>query len=352
MEAFRNKRVFVTGHTGFKGAWLIQVLYYLGADVKGFSLKPIDEPNLFEQINGAQFCSSSIYADILDYDLLKKEITEYQPDFIFHLAAQALVRPSYRDPIYTFDVNVMGTANVLEAMRYLKKPCVGVMVTTDKVYENQELGHPFKEEDKLGGHDPYSASKAAAEIIISSYRSSFFSLDKYKEHQKCVASVRAGNVIGGGDYSVDRIIPDIVRHVEQNKAVQIRNPFAIRPWQHVLEPLFAYLKLALKLNENPRDFSTSFNIGPEIEDILSVESLTEKFLRYYGKGSFELSPDNQEMHEAKTLMLDNSKIKSALKWNASLNVEQAIRLTAEWYADKEHSPQEKCKKQIAYYGYK
>jgi CDP-glucose 4,6-dehydratase len=268
---------------------------------------------------------------------------------VFHLAAQPLVRYSYEHPAKTFETNVMGTINVLEAMRSLQKPCVGIMVTTDKVYENNELGTAFKEDEKLGGHDPYSASKAACEIAIASYRHSFFNPAKYNDHQKAIASVRAGNVIGGGDFAADRIIPDIVRAIEHGEHVVLRNPKSVRPWQHVLEPLLVYLTLAEKMVDNPVELSNAFNIGPEKTDILNVETVTQKFIQRFGKGNYNIEQNTNHPHEANLLMLDNDKIKASLNWIPHYTAEQAIELTADWYANKEQSAAEKCLAQINNY---
>lgn len=348
-SVFKNKRVFLTGHTGFKGSWLLQILHELGADVKGYSLAPEEDKALYNQINGDKLCYASVTGDVLDSHLLKGELIRFEPDYVFHLAAQSLVRRSYQQPCDTFAVNVMGTINVLEAMRSLEKPCVGIMVTTDKVYENHDTGTAFREDEKLGGYDPYSASKAAAEIAIGSYRSSFFNPKQYDTHHKSIASVRAGNVIGGGDYAVDRIIPDIVRSIERQEPVMLRNPRAVRPWQHVLEPLFAYLALAEKMTSSPQQYATAFNIGPDKEDVLDVETVTRKFIEWYGKGSYTVDSDTLQPHEAALLMLDNHKIKEAIGQQPKFNADQAIRFTAEWYADKERSAYEKCMQQIRQY---
>ncbi|MFT4062420.1 MAG: CDP-glucose 4,6-dehydratase [Edaphocola sp.] len=346
---FKNKRVFLTGHTGFKGAWLLQILHHLGADVKGFSLAPENDTDLYRQINGDKLCYASVMGDIRNERLLRGEIVRFQPDFIFHLAAQSLVRRSYLQPVDTFAVNVMGTVNVLEAMRSLENTCVGVMVTTDKVYENNDSGRAFAEDDKLGGYDPYSASKAATEIAISSYRNSFFNPGKYGEHGKSIAAMRAGNVIGGGDYATDRIIPDIVRSIEREEPVRLRNPKAVRPWQHVLEPLFAYLNLAAKMVEEPVKFATAFNIGPEPGDVLDVETVTQQFVSAYGKGSYEVEQHVHNPHEAHLLALDNSKLKNQLGWQPQYTAHEAIRLTANWYADQHTHAADKCLSQIKNY---
>ena len=341
--------MFLTGHTGFKGAWLLQLLQQMGADVKGYSLAPEHEKDLYHQINGDNLCYASVTGDILDAHLLKGELIRFEPDFVFHLAAQSLVRRSYQSPADTFAVNVMGTINVLEALRGLEKPCVAIMVTTDKVYENNETGAAFIEEDKLGGHDPYSGSKAATEIAVASYRHSFFHPDKYEQHQKSIAVVRAGNVIGGGDYAEDRIIPDIVRSIEREEAVVLRNPRAVRPWQHVLEPLVAYLQLAAQMKAHPVTLATAFNIGPDKEDVLDVETVTRKFIAAYGKGEYRVERSEHQPHEANLLLLDNHKIKTTLGQQPKLDAERAISMTAEWYANKQQTASEKCHYQINQY---
>lgn len=346
---FNNKKVFLTGHTGFKGAWLLQILNYLGADVKGYALAPENDHDLYNQVNGDKLCYASVIGDIRDEHLLKGELIRFQPDFVFHLAAQSLVRKSYEYPVDTFSVNVMGTVNVLEAMRSLDKPCIGIMITTDKVYENNETGQAFREDDKLGGYDPYSASKAATEIAIASYRSSYFNPEKYAAHQKSIAALRAGNVIGGGDYAADRIIPDIVRSIDRDEPVRLRNPKAVRPWQHVLEPLYAYLLLAERMTTDPVKLATGYNIGPEKTDILDVETVTQLFLKSFGKGSYTTEQSGQQPHEAGLLMLDNSRIKDTLSWSPKYNATQAIQLTADWYANKEQTAADKCLQQIKQY---
>lgn len=346
LSSFKGKKVFLTGHTGFKGAWLLQILHLLGAQVKGYALAPESTHDLYSQINGDTLCYASIIGDIRNAALLQGEMIRFEPDFVFHLAAQPLVRRSYNEPVYTFDVNVMGTLHVLEALRNLQKYCVALMITTDKVYKNNETGIAFKEEDKLGGHDPYSASKAAAEIAICSYTQSYFPPEKFQEHQKSTASLRAGNVIGGGDYAADRIIPDIVRAIEAGEAVKIRNPKAIRPWQHVLEPLFSYLELAQLMQEHPGQYEGAYNIGPDKNDMLEVLEVATCFIRNFGKGEYEIAPQQNAPHEARHLMLDNSKISQALGRPPRWTAQQAIQKTAEWYADKTTPALEKCKQQI------
>ena len=348
-SAFKDKRVFVTGHTGFKGSWLIQILHWLGADVKGYSLETEKTNDLYNQVEGDKLCYGSVIGDIRNLHEMQGEIVRFEPHFVFHLAAQSLVRRSYDQPVDTFMVNTQGTAHVLEALRSMRTACVALMITTDKVYENPERGTPFKEDDKLGGHDPYSASKAAAEIVIESYRRSFFSPELYSTHQKSISAVRAGNVIGGGDYSDDRIIPDIVRALEFGETVGLRNPRSVRPWQHVLEPLGAYLFLAAKMSEDPVRFSTAFNFGPDANDMVTVEDLTNIFLEKFGGGKYDFIEQQKAPHEAQLLLLDSSKAETMLGWKPILNARTAIEWSAEWYADKEHEAHEKCMIQIKKY---
>lgn len=347
--AYKGKRIFLTGHTGFKGSWLLQILHGWGAIVKGYSLPPENTFDLYHQIDGESLCAASVMGDINDAELLKKELLEFEPDVVFHLAAQSLVRRSYDSPVSTFLTNTQGTVHVLDAIRHLEKECIGVMVTTDKVYENPESGEPFKEEDKLGGYDPYSASKAAAEIAISSYRRSFFLPENLKQHQKSIAAARAGNVIGGGDFAQDRIIPDIVRALEKGESVQLRNPQSIRPWQHVLESLSGYLLLGAKMMEAPQRFAQAYNFGPEPADFKTVEEVTQLFLKTFDKpDAYKKETPKQAPHEAKLLILDSTKAKSELDWQPRLSAAEAVAWTAGWYADKKVAV-EKCREQIAAY---
>ena len=345
---FKNKKVFITGHTGFKGSWLLQILALCEANIHGYALAPEQEHDLFYQINGEQLCSKHILHDICDVQRLTQEIVDFQPDYIFHLAAQPLVLKGYQEPLYTFAVNTQGTANVLDAIRQLKNPCIAIMVTTDKVYENLDNAVLFTETDKLGGYDPYSASKAACEIVISSYRSSFFNDAKYNEHQKSIASVRAGNVIGGGDFAPNRIVPDIIRAISNNETVTLRNPAATRPWQHVIEPLGAYLLLACKMKEEPIAYNSAFNIGPEEKDVLSVQQLTEIAIAAAGKGSMTIEEKVHKPHEAATLMLDINKVKTQLGWTPKFHAAQAIQHTVAWYLDTA-AADVKCVQQIRDY---
>lgn len=330
LSAFKNKRVLITGHTGFKGSWLCYVLSNAGAIIKGYALKPDTEPSLYNQIE-PYIKIDSVIADINDVEKLEQEILNFSPDFIFHLAAQPLVRRSYKEPLYTFSTNILGTANVLNALQKLSNPCTGLFITTDKVYENKEQHYAYKETDRLGGHDPYSASKACAELVISSYCDSFFSTASFAQHQKAIASVRAGNVIGGGDWSEDRLIPDIIKSIVGDKAIVIRNPNAVRPWQHVLEPVFGYLQLAQYLSIDVNKYSGAWNFGPADTDHLPVLQIAEKAIAIWGKGEIDLQVDPDAVHEANLLKLDISKAMNELKWKPTMNTQQAIERTTAWY---------------------
>ena len=327
---YKGKKIFVTGHTGFKGGWLLGCLHLLGAKVKGYALEPEYKNGIFELIQTNQDCES-IIADIRNKEKLQSEIESFQPDYIFHLAAQPLVRRSYEIPAETIEVNVTGTANLLEAVIKLQKKCTIVAITTDKVYENREKNILYEENDVLGGYDPYSASKACAEIVVSSFRNSFFNPKNYETHQKAIASARAGNVIGGGDWNTDRIIPDIVRSLQQEKVIGVRNPKSIRPWQHVLEPIIGYLILGGLLNEKPKKFSKAYNFGPLPKDHLTVKQLVKIAIRNWGNGKWENISMPEQLHEAGLLKLDISRAKKELGWKPKLNSEQAIKWTIDWY---------------------
>ncbi len=329
-QTYFGKKVFLTGHTGFKGSWLLYWLRSLGAIVAGYALRPEQSESLYYAIEGDQLCNS-IIADIRDKNRLEKEITEFQPDFIFHLAAQPLVRLSYAIPSDTFAINSIGTAYVLDAIRLLEKPCVGIFITTDKVYDNKEWIYPYRENEPLGGYDPYSASKACAELIISSYRNSFFNTQQYTKHYKAIASARAGNVIGGGDWAIDRIIPDIIKSFNNNVPVQVRNPFSVRPWEHVLEPLSGYLLLGSRLIEDPVKYSESWNFGPLAEDNKTVEELVQIALKTWGKGDYTTPVIKEQLHEATLLKLDINKATTLLNWRPKWSSEEAIYYTMNWY---------------------
>jgi CDP-glucose 4,6-dehydratase len=320
---FRNRTVWLSGHTGFKGAWLAEWLLELGATVHGFALPPDTQPALFEQLD-LQHRLQHQFGDIRDADEVCRSIERTQPDFVFHLAAQALVRPSYEQPVETYATNVMGTVHVLDALRALRKPCAAVFITTDKCYENREWLHGYREDDPLGGWDPYSSSKAAAEIAIAAYRRSFF-----QNHPVKIASARAGNVIGGGDWAKDRIVPDCIRALQQNQPIPVRNPVATRPWQHVLEPLSGYLWLAASLPANPR-LATAFNFGPTHEANRTVSELVQEILKHW-PGRWEDKSDPTAVHEAGLLQLSIDKANALLDWSPVWNFPTAIEQTVRWY---------------------
>lgn len=322
---WKDKKVLITGHNGFKGSWLTMWLSQIGAEIYGISLKPNhDEKNLFIEADVGNLCQD-ITCDIQNLKDLKKEISNIKPDIIFHLAAQSLVRESYRDPILTFNTNIMGTANILDSMLSIDSVKVAVMVTTDKVYKNNEWLWPYRENDHLGGFDPYSSSKAASEIIISSYLDSFL-----RKQGVAIASARAGNVIGGGDWSKERLIPDAIKAWSNDDKVEIRNPSSTRPWQHVLDPLNGYLVLAEKLWFD-KDCSGPYNFGPGLEGTTSVKDVIEIAHSIFKRGSIEIIEDNSNFHEAGMLALDPSKSKNILGVNCSLNTKQAIHKTIDWY---------------------
>ncbi len=328
---YKGKRVLVTGHTGFKGAWLCTILHSLGAQVKGYSLAPEHENSLFNLLQ--PFVESeSVIADIRNKEILKNELHAFEPEIIFHLAAQALVRRSYQIPAETFDINVTGTANLLESMAGLPGKCVTVIITTDKVYLNKENDKPFEEDDTLGGHDPYSASKACTELTVDAFRNSFFSpVNLEKGHRKRIVTARAGNVIGGGDWSADRIIPDIIRSFEAGKPAIIRNPNSIRPWQHVLEPLNGYLLLGMLLNDYSSEFSNAYNFGPLLGDHFTVRQLADFSIQKWAESKWIDGSSNAEPHEATLLKLNISRAKKELGWHPKLNAHQAIEWTIDWY---------------------
>lgn len=324
---YKDKKVFVTGHTGFKGSWLTAWLQSLGATVKGYALAPQYEHSIYDYV-GLEY---GIINDIRDRAGLAAAITDFQPDYIFHLAAQPLVRRSYEIPAETFDVNVTGTANVLEAVSRLSHSCTVIVITTDKVYENREEDVLYKETDILGGYDPYSASKACTELVVSSFRNSFFHPSAISTHRKALASARAGNVIGGGDMSTDRIVPDIIRALKNNRTVEVRNPSAVRPWQHVLEPLGGYLLLGALLHEQPGKYSKAYNFGPVVDDHLPVKALVEKAIGVWGSGSWSDMSKPGQPHEANLLKLDISRAVAELGWKPKLSAAQAIEWTVGWY---------------------
>ena len=323
---WNNQPVFVTGHTGFKGSWLTLWLQILGAKVTGYALTPPTTPSLFEVAQVAQGLEIDYRADLADLTQLQSALTEAQPSVIFHLAAQPLVRESYRDPLQTFATNVLGTANLLEAARAIDSVRAVVVVTTDKVYENREWLYPYREVDPLGGHDPYSASKAAAELVTSSYYRSFFA-------DRCVgvATARAGNVVGGGDWASDRLVPDCLRAFEKGEPVTLRYPQAVRPWQHVLEPLSGYLLLAEKLLSEPTAYSQGWNFGPRAMDEATVGAVANLMCQLWGEGAeVNTSVLTQQPHEAGILKLDTAQARHQLGWYPRWSVRQALTATVEW----------------------
>ena len=332
MDLFNNiyfgKTVLITGNTGFKGSWLANILIRLGANVIGYSLSPFTTPNHFK-ILGLKY--KTYFEDINNIQKLSKIVEIHQPDIIFHLAAQPLVRLSYKNPINTYLTNVMGTANLLEAARKNKNVKAIVIVTTDKCYENVEQSIGYKETDKMGGYDPYSSSKGCAELLTNSYRTSFFNVSDFGiTHNTLIASARAGNVIGGGDWSNDRLIPDIVRAATKNNEVVIRNPISTRPWQHVLEPLNGYLKLGEKLLTGQKEFADGWNFGPEEHNTLQVQEILKMAQNNWSEVKFRIEVDNN-LHEAALLSLNISKAKQYLNWMPIWKNEIAVEKTINWY---------------------
>lgn len=324
-EVFSLKRIFITGHTGFKGSWLSEWLLQLGATVHGYALAPDTTPALFDQLGLVRRLEHEV-ADIRDAEGLRRSIRSFRPDFVIHMAAQPLVRRSYAIPVETYETNVMGTINVLEALRGISHPCAAVIVTTDKCYENLESGRAYEESDSLGGHDPYSSSKAMAEIATAAYRNSYFQKGPVR-----LASARAGNVIGGGDWAEDRIVPDAMRALEMGKTVAVRNPKAVRPWQHVLEPLSGYLTLIARLAEDLA-VAVPFNFGPGPESNRTVEDLVVELLKHC-KGSWRDASDPQAPHEATLLSLSIARSQAILNWRPKWGFTQTVEKTAVWYRD-------------------
>mgnify|MGYP000312405970 CR=1 FL=1 len=326
-KIYKNKKVLITGHTGFKGSWLSLWLKELGAKVIGYSLEPPTEPNLFEAIDlGSKIIH--IIGDVRDKEYLTYILRKYQPQFVFHLAAQSLVRYSYEKPKLTYETNIMGTVNILEAVREVKGVEVCIIATSDKCYQNKEWIYGYRESDPLGGYDPYSSSKACAEIVSEAYRRSFFTSKKQK--RVALSSVRAGNVIGGGDWGKDRLIPDCVRALSQNKKIVIRNPHAIRPWQYILEPLAGYLLLGGLMYKDKERYSSAWNFGPLLKNTITVEELTQLSINYWGKGEYMIDK-RVHPYEANYLRLDVSKAYALLGWRAIYDINKTVKKTVEWY---------------------
>lgn len=327
---WRRRKVFLTGHTGFKGSWLSLWLQELGAELWGYALDPPTNPSLFA-LADVGMNMHSVIGDLRDCAALSSAINAQQPEIVIHMAAQPLVRRSYEDPLETYEVNVIGTVNLLEVVRRCPSVRAVVVITTDKCYENREWVWPYRENDRLGGHDPYSSSKACAEILTASFRNSFFPAYRYAQHHVALATVRAGNVIGGGDWASDRIIPDMVRAFSSHQVLEIRNPHAIRPWQHVLEPLRGYLILAEKLYMEGAAFAEAWNFGPAQGDAQPVEWIVDSFVEHWGDGARWKLATGEQPHEAQMLMLDWSKAATRLGWSPCLSLQEALCYTFNWY---------------------
>jgi CDP-glucose 4,6-dehydratase len=328
-EFWRGKRVLLTGHTGFKGSWLSLWLESLGTETIGYALAPPTQPSLYD-LASVKNGMKSIQGDVLDLERLRRVVREHKPEIVFHMAAQSLVRRSYDDPVGTYATNVLGTVHLLEAVRDISSVRAAIIVTTDKCYENRKdpLGH--RETDRLGGDDPYASSKAAAELVTTAYRKSFFTAGK-NEAKAAVASARAGNVIGGGDWAADRLIPDVMRAVLEGRELLIRYPHAVRPWQHVLDPLCGYLTLAERLWQDPEQYSESWNFGPDESEALSVSTVLERLRELWGPGISWRFDKGAHPHEAQYLKLDCTKAKAELGWQPQWNLNLALEATVQWY---------------------
>ena len=320
-----KKRVLITGHTGFKGSWLSLWFQSLGANLSGLSLKPPTEPALFEVARVAEGMEHNI-VDIRDFEHVKAHMDAFSPEIVFHMAAQPLVRLSYEQPLETYSTNVMGTVNVLEAARNSGSIKAIVNITTDKCYENREIIWGYREEEPMGGHDPYSSSKGCAELVSNAYRRSFLTTENIS-----MATARAGNVIGGGDWALDRLVPDMLRAIEKNETIKIRNPNAVRPWQHVLEPISGYLTLAERLYKNGNDYAEGWNFGPTDEDARSVEWIVENFCQMWGNNANWIAQQGNHPHEANYLKLDISKARQRLQWEPRWSLNTALTQIAEWH---------------------
>lgn len=324
-EIYKEKKVFITGHSGFKGSWLTLWLKSLGADVLGYSLEPNTNPSMFLELKINEQIKN-IYGNILNKEKLEKTMSEFNPDIVFHLAAQPIVRLSYSEPLMTYETNVIGSLNVLEAARKCSSVKAFVNVTTDKCYENKEIEHGYTEDEPMGGYDMYSSSKGCVEIMSSSYRRSFLQNGK----PYAMATARSGNVIGGGDWALDRLIPDCVQFINANKPIEIRNPIAVRPWQHVLEPLSGYLLLGKKLLESGQKYAEGFNFGPHEDSVLTVADVAQRVTKYYGKGEVVIG-EKSDLHEANLLMLNVEKAQKVLDWTPTYSADESIQETVEWY---------------------
>ena len=351
MTFWSGKKVFITGHTGFKGSWLCLWLHKLGAEVHGYALEPPTQPSLFELAHVADLLTSHQVADIRDGVVLSAAIQRVQPEIVIHMAAQPLVRESYQIPAETYATNVMGTVNLLESIRQCPSVKSVVNVTTDKCYENKEWVWAYRENEPMGGFDPYSSSKACSELVTAAYRQSFFNPQQYEEHGVALASARAGNVIGGGDWAKDRLIPDCIDALLANKTIRIRNPYSIRPWQHVLEPLSGYISLAQKLYESGPDYAEGWNFGPSDEDAKSVEWIVKRLCDQWGGGACYEIDSGDHPHEAHYLKLDCSKAHMRLNWQPRWGLSKTLSVILEWVAGykADENIYEICLKQIDEY---
>ena len=323
---YKGKRVFLTGHTGFKGSWLALWLTSLGAKVCGYSLEPNTKPSMFESLGISSEIFKSVIGDVTNYNFLSETIKVFKPDIVFHLAAQPLVRLSYSEPVLTYQTNVIGSLNVMQAALECDSVRAFVNVTTDKCYENLEVNRGYKEDDMMGGYDMYSSSKGCVELLSSSFRRSFLQSEK----SYAMATARAGNVIGGGDWALDRLVPDCIRSINKGCDIEIRNPIAVRPWQHVLEPLSGYLLLGQKLLEEGKKYAQGFNFGPLEESVLTVADVAQKVVDEYGLGKVVVGHQS-DLHEAGLLMLNVEKAKNVLGWEPTYNANRAIKTTIDWY---------------------
>lgn len=350
-SSLKNKTVLVTGHTGFKGSWMSIWLNLIGARVVGLALDPYTPRDNYV-LSGISNKIIDIRGDIGDERLLGEVFSKYKPEIIFHFAAQPIVNASYIEPRETYKINVMGTINLLECVRKTDSACVVVIVTSDKCYENKEWIWGYREYDRLGGYDPYSSSKAIVEMVVSSYRNSYFNSDNHNEHFKALATVRAGNVIGGGDWAKDRIIPDCIRALEKNEKIKVYNPSSIRPWQHVIEPLYGYLKLAARMLIEGEKYCEAWNFGPDYSSKMQVKDIVMKVISLWGQGDWEYTLSNNEVkkHETNTLYLDCNKAKNILGWYPKLTINEAIEMTVDWYKNyNSEDMHEFCVRQIKWY---
>ena len=328
-QSYRKKKVFITGHTGFKGTWLVGMLSKLDANIAGFSLEPTQGNIQYSFIKNK--LTNDFIGDIRSPKQIKKAIEEFNPDIVFHLAAQPLVIDSYLDPENTYSTNVLGTLNVLEACKGIPNLKAIVCITTDKVYENKETHRPYSESDQLGGYDIYSSSKACCELLVSSFRNCFFNIKDFKRHNVLIATARAGTVIGGGDWSENRLIPDLIRTALEEGITNIRSPEAIRPWQHVLDCLTGYLMLGERLLNKESSFAQAWNFAPHKDNVLPVLKIIDEAKKYWDKIDYKVDENSKDFHEANLLLLDNTKALKELKWNPQLTIKDSVQMSIEWY---------------------